>query len=131
MPWSIRSTTGPAACRCSSRNSRRWCRSPACWTRGEKAACFPGPCRRTQSPPGPRRPPEPPATLQDLVMTRLDRMEGGLEIAQLAAVLGREFGYDLLAAVATVDEPALQSELAKLIQAEILYQKGRPPRSTY
>jgi class 3 adenylate cyclase/tetratricopeptide (TPR) repeat protein len=72
-----------------------------------------------------------PATLQDLVMARLDRMEGGLEIAQLAAVLGREFGYDLLAAVASVDEPALQSELAKLVQGEILYQKGQPPRSTY
>jgi class 3 adenylate cyclase/tetratricopeptide (TPR) repeat protein len=72
-----------------------------------------------------------PATLQDLVMARLDRMEGGREIAQLAAVLGREFGYELLSTVATVDESALQSELAKLVQAEILYQKGRPPRSTY
>src|SRR5262249_19339814 len=69
--------------------------------------------------------------LQDLLMARLDRMEGGREIAQLAAVLGREFGYDLLAAVAIVDEPVLQSELAKLVQAEILYQKGRPPRSAY
>jgi predicted ATPase len=64
-------------------------------------------------------------------MARLDRMEGGRELAQLAAVLGREFGYDLLCAVATVDEPALQSELARLVQAEILFQKGRPPRSTY
>jgi class 3 adenylate cyclase/tetratricopeptide (TPR) repeat protein len=72
-----------------------------------------------------------PATLQDLLMARLDRMEGGLEVAQLAAVLGREFGYDLLSAVATVDEEALQCELAKLVRAEILYQKGRPPRSSY
>jgi class 3 adenylate cyclase/tetratricopeptide (TPR) repeat protein len=72
-----------------------------------------------------------PATLQDLVMARLDRMEGGRELAQLAAVLGREFGYELLSAVAAVDEPALQAELAKLVQAELLYQKGRPPRSTY
>jgi serine/threonine protein kinase/predicted ATPase len=72
-----------------------------------------------------------PATLQDLVMARLDRMEGGREIAQLAAVLGREFDYELLSAVAAVDELVLQSELAKLVHAEILYQKGRPPRSTY
>jgi class 3 adenylate cyclase/predicted ATPase len=72
-----------------------------------------------------------PATLQDLVMARVDRLAGGRELAQLAAVLGREFGYDLLAAVANVDEPALQSELAGLVQAEILYQKGPPPRSTY
>jgi class 3 adenylate cyclase/tetratricopeptide (TPR) repeat protein len=72
-----------------------------------------------------------PATLQDLVMARVDRLEGGRELAQLAAVLGREFGYDLLSAVATVDESTLQSELARLVQAEILYQKGPPPRSTY
>jgi class 3 adenylate cyclase/predicted ATPase len=72
-----------------------------------------------------------PATLQDLVMARLDRMEGSLEVAQLAAVLGREFDYDLLSATSTMDEPSLQAELAKLVHAEILYQKGRPPRSTY
>jgi TOMM system kinase/cyclase fusion protein len=72
-----------------------------------------------------------PSTLQDLVMARLDRMEGGRELAQLAAVLGREFSYELLSAVATTDEPLLQSELAKLVQAEILYQKGRAPGCTY
>jgi class 3 adenylate cyclase/tetratricopeptide (TPR) repeat protein len=72
-----------------------------------------------------------PATLQDLVMARLDRMEGGRELAQLAAVLGREFGYELLCAAADVDEPTLQVELARLVQAELLFQKGRPPRSTY
>ena len=48
-------------------------------------------------------------------MARLDRLEGDRELAQLAAVLGREFGYELLAATATVDEPTLQAELAKLI----------------
>jgi class 3 adenylate cyclase/predicted ATPase len=72
-----------------------------------------------------------PTTLQDLVTARLDRMEGEREVAQLAAVLGREFGYDLLAAVAAVDAPTLQAELAKLVQAEILYPKGRPPQCTY
>jgi class 3 adenylate cyclase/predicted ATPase len=72
-----------------------------------------------------------PATLQDLVMARLDRMEGEREVAQLAAVLGREFSHELLAAVAAVDEPTLQAELAKLVQAEILYPKGRPPRCSY
>ena len=72
-----------------------------------------------------------PATLQDLVMARLDRMEGEREVAQLAAALGREFSHELLAAVAGLDEPTLQAELAKLVQAEILYPKGRPPRCTY
>jgi predicted ATPase len=72
-----------------------------------------------------------PATLQDLVMARLDRMEGEREVAQLAATLGREFSFELLAAVATANEPTLQTELAKLVQAEILYVKGRPPQCTY
>jgi predicted ATPase len=72
-----------------------------------------------------------PATLQDLVMARLDRMVGDQEVAQIAAVLGREFSYELLAVVAAHDEPALQAELAELVQAEILYPKGRPPRCTY
>src|SRR4029077_6842511 len=72
-----------------------------------------------------------PATLQDLVMARLDRVEGDREVAQLAAVLGREASYELLAAVADMDEQVLQAELGKLTQAEILYQKGRPPRCPY
>jgi predicted ATPase len=72
-----------------------------------------------------------PSTLQDLVMARLDRMEGERDLAQLAATLGREFSYDVLAAVASVDEPTLQAELAKLVQAEILYPKGLLPRCTY
>src|SRR5262249_40380393 len=62
---------------------------------------------------------------------RLDRLAGGRDLAQLAAVLGREFSYELLAAVASLDEPTLQAELAQLAQAEILNPKGRPPRCTY
>lgn len=71
-----------------------------------------------------------PSTLQDLVMARLDRMEGGRELAQLAAVLGREFSHEVFAAVAG-DGPTVQVELTKLARAEILYPKGRPPRCTY
>jgi predicted ATPase len=72
-----------------------------------------------------------PSTLQDLVMARLDRTEGGRELAQLAAILGREFSHEILAAVAEIDESALQAELARLAQADILYSKGRPPRCIY
>jgi serine/threonine protein kinase/predicted ATPase len=72
-----------------------------------------------------------PATLQDLVMARVDRMEGERGLAQLAAVLGREFSYELLSAVANLAEATLQTELAHLAQAEILYPKGRPPRCSY
>ena len=72
-----------------------------------------------------------PATLQQLVMARLDRMSSSREVAQFAATLGREFHYDLLAAVVSVDEPTLQAELTKLEDAEILHAKGRPPRCAY
>src|SRR5262249_61534570 len=67
-----------------------------------------------------------PATLQDLLMARLDRMEGGREVAQLASTLGHEFGYDLLAAVANVGDPALEAELTGLVRADMLHPKGRP-----
>ena len=72
-----------------------------------------------------------PQTLQELVMVRLNRMSSNREVAQLAATLGREFDYELLAAIVTVNEETLQAELAKLVSAGILYVKGQPPASTY
>jgi class 3 adenylate cyclase/predicted ATPase len=72
-----------------------------------------------------------PAKLQDLVTARLDRMEDERELAQLAATLGREFSHELLAAVAGLDEERLRAELAKLVRADILHPKGRPPRCNY
>jgi class 3 adenylate cyclase/tetratricopeptide (TPR) repeat protein len=72
-----------------------------------------------------------PSTLQDLVMARLDRMENERDLAQLAATVGREFGHELLAAVAGLDEPTLQSQLSRLVQAEILFAKGRGPSCRY
>ncbi len=72
-----------------------------------------------------------PATLQDLISARLDRMEGAHELAQFAATLGREFSHELLAAVASIDEATLESELDKLARSEILFRKGRPPKCSY
>jgi predicted ATPase/energy-coupling factor transporter ATP-binding protein EcfA2 len=77
------------------------------------------------------RAPEIPATLQQLVLARLDRMSSNHEVAHLAATLGCEFQYEMLAAVVNVDEPTLQAELAKLAGAEILFSKGPPPRCAY
>jgi predicted ATPase len=57
----------------------------------------------------PGRAGEIPATLQDLVIARLDRMASNREVAQLAATLGRRFDYDLLAAVVPVDEQTLRA----------------------
>lgn len=72
-----------------------------------------------------------PATLQQVVLARLDRLASNREVAHFAATLGREFHYDMLAAVVSVDEPTLQAELGKLSRAEILFTKGSPPRCAY
>jgi hypothetical protein len=80
---------------------------------------------------GPLPPLAIPSTLQDSLMARLDRLATVKQIAQLAATLGRAFPYQLLKAVANEDEAALDRELAKLVEAEILYQKGLPPQATY
>ena len=80
---------------------------------------------------GPLPPLAIPATLQDALMARLDRLALVKDVAQLAAVLGREFTYELLLAVAPLDEATLQQALARLVDAELLYQRGMPPRATY
>ncbi len=72
-----------------------------------------------------------PATLQDSLMARLDQLPTAKEVAQLGAVLGREFPYEMLQALYSQDDETLQSGLAKLVEAELFYQRGRPPRSTY
>jgi class 3 adenylate cyclase/predicted ATPase len=72
-----------------------------------------------------------PTTLQDSLMARLDRLPMIREVAQLGAVLGREFAYEMLRALAGVEEALLQDRLAQLVDTELLYQRGRPPRATY
>jgi len=72
-----------------------------------------------------------PATLQDSLMARLDRLVTAKAVAQYAAVIGRQFAYDLLKAVSQLDEVTLQRELGRLVEAEIVYQRGVPPQSAY
>jgi TOMM system kinase/cyclase fusion protein len=72
-----------------------------------------------------------PTTLQDSLMARLDRLSAAKDVAQLGATLGREFSYELLRAVSPDDEATLQRGLERLVNAEVLYQRGLPPRATY
>ncbi|ETW97682.1 MAG: hypothetical protein ETSY1_21685 [Candidatus Entotheonella factor] len=72
-----------------------------------------------------------PSTLHDLLMTRLDRLGAVKHTAQLGATLGKEFTYEVLQAVSTLDETALQHDLAQLVEAELLYQQGLKPRARY
>jgi DNA-binding response OmpR family regulator/class 3 adenylate cyclase/predicted ATPase len=76
-------------------------------------------------------PPAIPSTLQDSLMARLDRLAPVREIAQIAAVIGREFSYRLLEAVAPIQGPALQSALGQLMAAELIHGRGSPPEATY
>jgi predicted ATPase len=72
-----------------------------------------------------------PATLQDSLMARLDRLVTAKAVAQYAAVIGRQFAYNLLQAVSQLDDSTLQRELRRLVEAELLFQRGVPPQSTY
>jgi class 3 adenylate cyclase/predicted ATPase len=72
-----------------------------------------------------------PATLQDSLTARLDRLAPVKEIAQIGAAIGREFSYPLLRAVAGRDEPALRAALAQLEEAELLFRTGTPPDARY
>ena len=72
-----------------------------------------------------------PATLHDSLMARLDRLGSAKQVAQLGAVVGREFTYELLQAIAPMEEATLQQGLARLVEAELLYQRGLPPQAQY
>jgi predicted ATPase len=72
-----------------------------------------------------------PDTLHDSLMARLDRLGLAKQVAQLGATLGREFSYAVLQAVAPMDEATLQKELAQLVDAELLYQRGLLPQARY
>jgi predicted ATPase len=72
-----------------------------------------------------------PATLQDSLTARLDRLGRAKEIAQLAATLGRSFDFELLQRVASISTIELTTQLAELVEAEILIQRGIAPRASY
>ena len=72
-----------------------------------------------------------PASLHASLMARLDRLGPAKEVAQIGAVIGREFSHALLAVVARKPEAELQSALGRLIEAGLLFQQGVPPHATY
>jgi predicted ATPase len=72
-----------------------------------------------------------PATLQDSLMARLHRLAPIKEIAQVAAVIGREFSHELLAAIVSREEEELDQALHQLIAAELVFRRGALPETTY
>lgn len=72
-----------------------------------------------------------PTTLHDSLMARLDRLVTAKGVAQLGAAIGRQFAYDLLCTVSQLDDATLLRELGRLVEADLLYQRGLPPLATY
>jgi predicted ATPase len=72
-----------------------------------------------------------PPTLQQSLTARLDRLGPAREVAQIGAVIGRGFSYQLVRAVAKMQDEALQAALERLAEADILLVQGLPPESEY
>ena len=72
-----------------------------------------------------------PPTLQQSLAARLDRLGEAREVAQIGAVLGRDFAYELLRDVADLDESALQPALERLTKVDLLFVEGAPPQANY
>jgi len=72
-----------------------------------------------------------PVTLHDSLMARLDRLGPAKEVAQVGAVIGGEFSYELLHAVHPIAEKDLQRALHSLSEAELLYVRGIAPEADY
>jgi tetratricopeptide (TPR) repeat protein len=66
-----------------------------------------------------------PATLKDSLMARLDRLGDAREVAQIAAVIGRQFSLSLLGAVTSRKADELEATLAKLVAAGIVFPEER------
>ena len=72
-----------------------------------------------------------PATLQDSLVARLDRLGSAKDVALAASIIGREFPFDILAAVASLDHSALTAALEQLVRSDLVAQRGEPPNATY
>ncbi len=73
-----------------------------------------------------------PATLHASLMTRLDRLGPSVrDVAQIGAAIGREFSYELLAAITGRSDAELQVALDRLVGTGLVFRRGTPPQSTY
>lgn len=73
-----------------------------------------------------------PSTIQDVIMARVDTLTDGAKVVlQTGSVAGREFGHELIKRVAEYTEDALWSHLSALKDAELLFERGIYPQSSY
>jgi class 3 adenylate cyclase/tetratricopeptide (TPR) repeat protein len=72
-----------------------------------------------------------PTTLHASLMARLDRLAPVREVAQIGAVVGREFSYELLSVVAGLPKKKLDEALAQLVESELVFCRGEVPQAIY
>jgi predicted ATPase len=72
-----------------------------------------------------------PMTLHASLMARLDRLAPVREVAQIGAVVGREFSYELLNAVAGLPIGRLEEALGQLVRSELIFCRGEVPQAVY
>jgi predicted ATPase/class 3 adenylate cyclase len=72
-----------------------------------------------------------PTTLHASLMARLDRLAPVREVAQIGAVAGREFHYELLHAVAGMPRERLEDALGQLVRSELIFRRGEIPHAVY
>lgn len=80
---------------------------------------------------GPLPPLAIPASIHASLMSRLDRLVSVKEVAQIGAAIGRDFSYELLAAVAQIGDLQLRSALDQLTDAGLVFRRGTPPTATF
>ncbi|MCA1438644.1 AAA family ATPase [Ensifer sp. IC4062] len=80
---------------------------------------------------GPLPPLAVPATLHDSLMARLDRLASVREVAQIGAVIGREFSHDLLAAATGMSEAELEMATEQLVTAGLVFRRGGRGQASY
>jgi predicted ATPase len=72
-----------------------------------------------------------PATLQASLAARLDRLGPAKEIAQIGAVIGREFSHELLRELTALTETRMAAALDQLVASELVSRRGVPPMASY
>ena len=72
-----------------------------------------------------------PTTLHASLMARLDRLAPVREVAQIGAVAGRDFHYELLSAVAGMPQEKLEEALGQLVRSELIFRRGEIPHAVY
>ncbi|MFL5284372.1 MAG: ATP-binding protein, partial [Rhodopila sp.] len=74
---------------------------------------------------------EVPQTLQASLVARLDKLPAAKQIAQIGAVVGRDFTHSLLAAAAKVSEAQLSAGIDALVDSGLAFRRGVGSQAVY